>query len=223
MLRNSATTWSCPITFFHPTSEPGGRTWNSRQPKKLLVRFDLDTLQFAQKQVEKIEECLKQKNIQDERIPLLIQLPGVAMLTTTRILAAIGDIPRFESPKALAGYSGLTPGVEQSGVKLRGKGITKQGRRELRWVMVEVAWWAVKADPHWKKYFEELKRRMHPNQANVTIARHLLTMVWYALTRHEPYSHYLPERIAYKDPTWEHFHNRLLVFGKFSITFIVPP
>ena len=83
------------------------------------------------------------------------------------ILAAIGDITRFETPKALASYSGLTPGLEQSGVKLRGKGITKEGRRELRWVMVEVAWRAVKADPHWKKYFEELKRRMHPNQAIV--------------------------------------------------------
>jgi hypothetical protein len=48
------------------------------------------------------------------------------------ILAAIGDITRFETPKALASYSGLTPGLEQSGVKLRGKGITKEGRRDLR-------------------------------------------------------------------------------------------
>jgi hypothetical protein len=58
----------------------------------------------------------------------------------------------------------------------------------------------VKADPYWKKYFEELKRRMHPNRAIVAIARHLLTVVWYVLTRHEPYSHYSPERIAYKYP-----------------------
>jgi hypothetical protein len=69
-------------------------------------------------------------------------------------------------------------------------------------VLVEVAWRAVKADSHWKKYFEELKRRMHPNQAIVAIARHLLTMIWNVLTRHEPYSHYLTERIAYKYLTW---------------------
>jgi hypothetical protein len=31
--------------------------------------------------------------------------------------------------------------------------------------MVEVAWRAVRADPHWKKYFEDLKKRMHTNQA----------------------------------------------------------
>jgi transposase len=78
---------------------PGQRTWwenlELSTTEKLLVCSDLDTLEFAQKQVEKIEECLKQKSIQDERIPLLIQLPGVAALTATTILAAIGDITRF--------------------------------------------------------------------------------------------------------------------------------
>jgi hypothetical protein len=68
--------------------------------------------------------------------------------------------------------------------------------------MVEVAWRAVKADPHWKKYFESLQRRKHKNQAIVAIARHLLTVVWYVLTRHEPYRHYSPERIAYKYLSW---------------------
>jgi hypothetical protein len=29
-------------------------------------------------------------------------------------------------------------------------------------------WRAVKADQHWKKHFDELKKRMHPNQAIVT-------------------------------------------------------
>ena len=132
----------------------------------------------------------------------LMQVPGCGVVTGMTILAAIGDITRFETPKALASYSGLVPGLEQSGAKLRGKGITKEGRRELRWVMVEVAWRAVKADPHWKKYFEALQKRMHKNQAIVAIARHLLTMVWYVLTRHEPYSHNSPERIAYKYLTW---------------------
>jgi len=83
-----------------------------------------------------------------------------------------------------------------------GKVLTKEERRELRWAMVEVAWRAVKADPHWKKHFEELKRRMHPNQAIVTIAHHLLVVGWYVLKKHEPYRHYSPERIAYKYLIW---------------------
>jgi len=39
---------------------------------------------------------------------------------------------------------------------------------------------------------------MCPNQAIVTIAHHLLVVVWYVLTKHEPYRHYSSEWIAYR-------------------------
>jgi len=77
----------------------------------------------------------------------LMQLPGFGVITAMTVLAAIGEIQRFETPKHLASYSGLTPGLEQSGTKHRGKGITKEGRRELRWALVEAAQMAVKSDP----------------------------------------------------------------------------
>ena len=173
--------------------------------EKMQLELDMETREHLEKQIERMTRELGRMSHEEpwaSEMLYLMQIGGCGVVTGMTILAAIGDITRFETPKALASYSGLTPGLEQSGVKLRGKGITKEGRRELRWVMVEVAWRAVKADPYWKKYFEELKRRMHPNQAIVAIARHLLTMVWYVLTRHEPYSHYSPERIAYKYLTW---------------------
>ena len=118
------------------------------------------------------------------------------------VLAAIGDITRFESPGKLASYSGLVPGLEQSGVKLRGKKITKEGRKDLRWAMVEVAQRAVKSDPLWKHRFNELQRRMHRNQAIVVIAHRLLELVWFVLTRQQPYRNFSHERIAYKYLTW---------------------
>jgi transposase len=173
--------------------------------EKMQLELDMETRAHLEKQIERMTRELGRMSHEEpwaSDMLYLMQIGGCGVVTGMTILAAIGDITRFETPKALASYSGLTPGVEQSGVKLRGKGITKEGRRELRWVMVEVAWRAVKADPHWKKYFETLQKRMHKNQAIVAIARHLLTMVWYVLTRHEPYSHYSPERIAYKYLTW---------------------
>ncbi len=169
----------------------------------MQLELDMETRVHLETQIGRMTRELGQMSHEEpwsSDMVYLMQIGGCGVVTEMTILAAIGDITRFENPKALASYSGLTPGLEQSGVKLRGKGITKEGRRELRWVMVEVAWRAVKADPHWKKYFTELKRRMHPNQAIVAIARHLLTMVWHVLTRHEPYNHYTPERIAYLYP-----------------------
>ena len=96
------------------------RTWWEKlelsTTEKLLVLSNLDTLVFAQKQVEHIEESLKRQSTQDERIPLLIQLPGVGVLTAMTILAAIGDIPRFPNAKKLVGYAGLGTSVHDSGM-----------------------------------------------------------------------------------------------------------
>jgi hypothetical protein len=61
---------------------------------------------------------------------------------------------------------------------------------------------AVKSDPKLKTKFQALQKRMHRNQAIVAIARHLLELVWYVLTRRQPYRHFSHERIAYKYLTW---------------------
>ena len=151
--------------------------------EKLLVRSDLDTLQFAQKQVEKIEECLKQKSIQDERIPLLIQLPGVAMLTATTILAAIGDITRFPTAKKLVGYAGLGTRVHDSGMTHSSGRITKAGRKDLRRAMVNAANHAVLDNSHWKAEMKRLEPHLGRSKAIVAIARRLLVAVWHVLTK----------------------------------------
>jgi transposase len=62
---------------------------------------------------------------------------------------AIGDISRFPSAKKLVGYSGLGSSVSATGQTYRTSGITKQGRRDLRAVLVEAAWIAVEHHPHW--------------------------------------------------------------------------
>jgi len=173
--------------------------------ERFQLDLDLETKQYLQRQIERITEklgSLSQAEPWASQMTYLMQIPGFGVVTGMTVLAAIGEIARFESSKKLASYSGLVPAVEQSGVKLRSKSITKEGRRELRWAMVEVAQRAVKADPHWKRLFSQLERRMHRNQAITAIARQLLSLVWLVLTRHKPYRQYTAERIAYKHLTW---------------------
>ena len=90
------------------------------------------------------------------------------------VLSAIGDIRRFTHPKKLVGYAGLGAGVHISGEQHQGKSITKEGRKELRWAIVEAAWVAVRSDPYWKAHFKRLEKRMPANKAIVAIARRLL-------------------------------------------------
>jgi transposase len=117
-----------------------------------------------------------------DQVPFLIQLPGIGMLSAMTILGAVGDIRRFPSSKKLVGYSGLGARVHFSGRTRRTGGITKQGRRELRAVMVESAWVAVRRHPHWQAKFAGLAKRIGKQKVIVAIARKLLMVVWNVLT-----------------------------------------
>jgi len=173
--------------------------------EQFQLSLEMENKVYIEKQIERISKEVRklchQKPWADD-MTYLMQLPGSGVITAMTVLAAIGEIERFETSKHLASYSGLTPGLEQSGTKKRGKGIKKEGRRELRWDLVEAAQMAVKSDPLLKMKFQTLQKRMHRNQAIVAIARHLLELVWYVLTRHQPYRHFSHERIAYKYLTW---------------------
>lgn len=114
-------------------------------------------------------------------------------------IAAIGDVTRFESAKQLVGYSGLGAGVHDSSKEHIEKRITKSGRKELRWAMVEAAWQAIRISPYWKEQYETyLKRMRKPNQAIVVIARKLLVAVWHVLTKQETDLHANEEDLANK-------------------------
>src|SRR5574342_217958 len=146
------------VSHRHHLGHPRGKRFQEkdmgwREKLEGMERFqldlDLETKKYLKGQIDKVTAELGRMSHEEpwgEQMLYLMQIPGFGVVTGMTVLAAIGDITRFESPKKLTSYSGLTPGVEQSGVKLRGKGITKEGRRELRWAMVEVARRAVKAD-----------------------------------------------------------------------------
>ena len=135
-------------------------------------------------------------------MPYLMQIPGFGLLFSMITLSAIGDISRFESPKKLVGYAGLGAGVHDSGKKHQDKSITKEGRKEFRWALVEAAWGAVRSDPYWKNQYHRLTKVKHPSKAIVAIARRLLVSVWHILTKREPYRHFDEVAIAYKMMIW---------------------
>jgi transposase len=187
----------------------GNQAWWEQQAfspiETLQVKQELATLTQIEKHKEEIEQELGHLSTQEPwaaQSTYLMQLPGVGVVITMTTLAAVGDIHRFESPKKLVGYAGLGAGVHDSGKEHRDKPITKSGRKELRWAMIEAAWRAVRSSPYWKKQFEALKRRKHPNQAIVMVARKLLVTVWYLLSQQETFRFSDEEDLAYKMLIW---------------------
>ena len=124
------------------------------------------------------------------------------MLSAMTVLAAIGDITRFPSAKKLVGYAGLGASVHDLGQTHRSGRITKQGRSELRGVMVETAWVAVEHHAHWKAQFERLVQRLGKPKAIVAIARKLLVAIWHVLSARAADVHAAKQAIARKLLTW---------------------
>jgi len=56
------------------------------------------------------------------------------------VLAELGDLSRFESPRQLMGYLGLVPSEDSTGDDVRRGGITKAGNKRARRALIEAAW-----------------------------------------------------------------------------------
>jgi hypothetical protein len=147
------------------------------------MNTDLNTLAFAQSQKKLLEAALGECAAKDERTPLLVQLPGVGLLTAVTILSAIGDIRRFPDEDHLVGYAGLGASVHASGEKRTSGHITKHGRRDLRRALVNAANHAVQDHPHWKQELARLEPKLGRSRAIVRIARLLLISVWHILSK----------------------------------------
>ena len=153
--------------------------------EQLRSRHDLGLLAYLEPLIAEVEAELAQLSVSDPwqgQSAFLIQLPGIGLITAMTILAAVGQIERFPTAKKLVGYSGLGGRIYATGQTQRTGGITKQGRRELRLVLVEAAWVAVQHYPYWRKQFEQLSARRGKHKAIVAIARKLLVVVWNVLT-----------------------------------------
>jgi len=170
--------------------------------EQLQIRQELALLQEVEKLKAAVDEELQRQSTSStwgKPALQIMQLPGVGFIVAMTVLSAIGDISRFETAKQLVGYAGLGAGVHDSGKTHKEKKITKKGRRELRWAMVEAAWRAVRMSPFWKAEYEKHLHRMRkPNQAIVVIARKLLVAIWHVLSKEETDIHASEEELAYK-------------------------
>jgi transposase len=183
---------------FHPRQQDWWLGLELVPAEKTILLSNLDALAFARQQIALIETTLKGLAAQDERVPRLVQLPGIGMINALTILAAIGTIDRFPTSKKLVGYSGLGGRLHESGMTSRKGAITKAGRRDLRAALVEAAQTAANTHPHWKAELARLEPHLGRNKAIVAIARRLLVAVWFVLSREVPDRFADPERVARK-------------------------
>lgn len=137
-------------------------------------------------------------------VQALQALRGVQWLVAITVVAELGDLTRFDSPRQLGAFVGLIPSEYSSGASRRQGGITKAGNGRARRALIEGAWayrHPAKVSQHiqtridelpkpiqdlgWKaqvrlcKRFRRLVARgKHPNVAVTAIARELIAFMW---------------------------------------------
>lgn len=181
----------------------GGRAWLARQ--ELLAE-----------EAETVEGCLRQIGFLDEEVAAidaklgewvmaspeakrLMTIPGVGVAAAAALMAAIGDISRFSSPRKLVAYLGLDAKVRQSGEEAAKHGrISKRGNAQARAVLVEAAWVAARSPGPLRAFAQRLRARKHSGVASVALARKIACLCWALLTKEEDYAYGRPSLVRAK-------------------------
>ncbi len=125
---------------------------------------------------------------EDEDVKLLMTVPGIGYYSALLVKSEIGDVNRFPFGERLCGYAGLVPSTHASGGVVRHGGITKEGSRWLRWVMVEAAQTHVhKYNTSITRAYQGIAERRGRRAATVAAARKLLMCCYSVLKNKRPY------------------------------------
>jgi transposase len=120
----------------------------------------------------------------------LMEVPGVGPVLASAIVAAVPDPAAFETGRDLAAWIGLVPRQNSSGGKEKLGGITKQGDRYLRQLLVVGALAVIRyAQRHGTKrpWLVKLLARRSPKIAAVALANKMARMIWAMMMTGERY------------------------------------
>jgi transposase len=108
------------------------------------------------------------------------RLAGVGPVFAAIFIAEIGDVSRFESPKHLCSWVGLTPRHRESDETVKRGSITKQGSALVRWAAVEAVA-RYQGGPAIRDAYRRIAETRGNKIARVAAARRLLILVYYGL------------------------------------------
>lgn len=175
--------------------------WNKEFIEKLkLVRFQEEIFnrkfevlireyEFVKEQIKDTEKRIKEIGEDAElgaRIKRIEQISGIGIVSAVRLVVYLFDKKgRFESGEKVSHYVGLTPGEHSSGEEIIRSRTGLIGSRQLRSIIIQLAWVAVRKDGSLLNKFDRVYRSSGCKQkAIVAVARKLMMKV-YAITEKE--------------------------------------
>jgi transposase len=113
-------------------------------------------------------------------------VPGIGGITAAAMIAELGDIRRFNRMDELSAIVGLVPGIYQSSSNKIDLGLTKRSNHQLRSLLVEASWVAVREDMALQQYYRKHAQK-EPNKAIIKVAHKLLSRIRAVIVSGIPY------------------------------------
>jgi transposase len=180
-----------------------GRRWLSELELPVdehdTVAACLRQIDFLDAEIAGVDRHLARHALNSAEIKRLMTIPGIDVTTAATLVAAIGDIRRFESAKRLVGYLGLDARVRQSGLSAARHGrLSKEGTSAARHVLVQAAWAASKTPGPLRAFYQRIRARRGAQIAIVAVARKLAMLCWQLLSTQQDYAYQRPTLVARK-------------------------
>ena len=173
-----------------------GATWAAKlarlpvsTPLKLIIQTFMTSIEALLGAEQQLTGRLR--GIADPRCDLVETIPALGPMASRVLVSAVDDARRFDDQKAVANYGALAPTIYQSGAVRQLGRINRDGRGEVRRVLLQCAHTVVRMKSHGatplQQFFARIARRRGKKIAVVALARKLLTTAYGVLKSGQPY------------------------------------
>ncbi len=155
----------------------------------ILIRGSLCLMRSIQERIDELDgEISARIQRRKNDLAIAMSIPGMGFISATAILAEIGDYTDFENSEKLAAWCGLVPSLYQSAEKVVLGGITKQGSKHIRRMLIQVAYAISRTkNSKLKRFFLRIQAKKGSKVAAVALARKVLCILHHLLMNQEMY------------------------------------
>ncbi len=178
----------------------------AKEGRALMIRSNIKLIRTLRAEIEETQEAMvslfenkgrlsseEEREAMRDIIDNLRTIPGVSDKTILALLAECGNLDRFHSHKALTGYLGLYPTLDQSGSTARHGRLAKRGANLAKRAIYLAAVAAVRHNPELRQIYNNYRSRGRAKkECIIIVARKLLQIIYAIYTRNVPYD---PNRV----------------------------